>query len=286
MADIELGIIGGSGLYQMKDLEILEKLTVDTPFGPPSSEVVIGRLEGHKLAFLPRHGAGHAIPPSEINFRGNIFAMKKIGVRRLLSVSAVGSMKEEIRPGEFAVPDQFIDRTTRRISTFFTSGMVGHVSLADPVCPEVSRLVADTARRAGNVVHEGGTYICIEGPQFSSRAESNVYRQWGVDLIGMTNVTEAKLAREAGLCYATLALVTDYDCWREEEAAVTVEAVLALMHDNVERAQAVVSALVLGLDGLDECGCGQAAAHAVITDPAVIPAKLKEELSILFGGSQ
>ncbi|UCD12206.1 MAG: S-methyl-5'-thioadenosine phosphorylase [Nitrospinaceae bacterium] len=286
MADIELGIIGGSGLYQMKALEILEKRTVDTPFGPPSSEVVIGRLAGCKLAFLPRHGPGHVIPPSEINFRGNIFAMKKIGVRRLLSVSAVGSMKEQIRPGEFAVPHQFIDRTTRRVSTFFTTGMVGHVGFADPVCPALSGLLAETARKAGNTVHEGGTYICIEGPQFSSRAESNVYRQWGVDLIGMTNVTEAKLSREAGLCYATLALVTDYDCWREEEEAVTVEAIIAIMHDNVERAQGMVQALLPGLGGLSACACAALAANAVITDPAAIPTPLKEELSILFGGHQ
>jgi len=283
MADIELGVIGGSGLYNMKGLEIVEERAVDTPFGPPSAELVVGRLGGRTVAFLPRHGRGHAIPPSEINFRGNIFAMKQAGVRRLLSVSAVGSMKEEIRPGEFAVPDQFIDRTTRRVSTFFTTGMVGHVGLADPVCPALSRLLAATAREAGNTVHEGGTYICIEGPQFSTRAESLVYRQWGVDLIGMTNVTEAKLAREAGLCYATLALVTDYDCWREEEEAVTVEAILAIMHDNVERAQAVVQALVPGLSGLGACPCGSAAANAVITDPAVIPGKLKQELSILFG---
>jgi len=283
MADIELGVIGGSGLYNMKGLEIVEERAVDTPFGPPSAELVVGRLGGRTVAFLPRHGRGHAIPPSEINFRGNIFAMKQAGVRRLLSVSAVGSMKEEIRPGEFAVPDQFIDRTHRRVSTFFTTGMVGHVGLADPVCPALSRLLAATAREAGNTVHEGGTYICIEGPQFSTRAESLVYRQWGVDLIGMTNVTEAKLAREAGLCYATLALVTDYDCWREEEEAVTVEAILAIMHDNVERAQAVVQALVPGLSGLGACPCGSAAANAVITDPAVIPGKLKQELSILFG---
>ncbi len=283
MTDIELGVIGGSGLYNMKGLEIVEECAVDTPYGPPSSELVIGRLAGRTVAFLPRHGKGHAIPPSEINFRGNIFAMKKAGVRRLLSVSAVGSMKEEIRPGEFAVPDQFIDRTHRRVSTFFTTGMVGHVGLADPVCPALSRLLATTAREAGNTVHEGGTYICIEGPQFSTRAESHVYRQWGVDLIGMTNVTEAKLAREAGLCYATLALVTDYDCWREEEEAVTVEAIIAIMHDNVERAQAVVQALMPGLGGLGACPCGSAVANAVITDPAVIPAKLKQELSILFG---
>jgi len=283
MADIELGVIGGSGLYNMKGLEIVEERAVDTPFGPPSAELVVGRLGGRTVAFLPRHGRGHAIPPSEINFRGNIFAMKQAGVRRLLSVSAVGSMKEEIRPGEFAVPDQFIDRTHRRVSTFFTTGMVGHVGLADPVCPALSRLLATTAREAGNTVHEGGTYICIEGPQFSTRAESLVYRQWGVDLIGMTNVTEAKLAREAGLCYATLALVTDYDCWREEEEAVTVEAILAIMHDNVERAQAVVQALVPGLSGLGVCPCGSAAANAVITDPAAIPANLKQELSILFG---
>jgi 5'-methylthioadenosine phosphorylase len=277
-----LGVIGGSGLYHMKELKILEKVVVETPYGSPSDEVVLGELMGARLAFLPRHGAGHFIPPSEINFRANIFAMKKLGVERILSVSAVGSMKEELVPGHFSIPDQFIDRTTRRISTFFTTGLVGHVSLADPICPELSQTLIGAAKEAGTTVHEGGTYICIEGPQFSTRAESNLYRQWGVDIIGMTNVTEAKLAREAGICYATLALVTDYDCWLEEEEPVTLEAVLKIMGENVEKAQTAIKAMVTQLQDKRTCSCGSAASTAVVTDKKLIPEKLRQDLSILF----
>lgn len=285
MADKALGIIGGSGLYQMKELKILEECSVETPYGAPSAELILGELSGVRVAFLPRHGQGHAIPPSEINFRANIFAMKKIGVERIVSVSAVGSMKEEIQPGHFAVPDQFIDRTHRRVSTFFTTGLAGHVGFSDPICPEVARVLTQAARKAGPPVHEGGTYICIEGPQFSTRAESHLYRQWGVDVIGMTNVTEAKLAREAGLCYATLALVTDYDCWRIEEEPVTLEGVMEIMHKNVEAAQSVVREMVPRLPAERGCQCGTAAENAIVTDPKVRSPKLKEELSILFGKS-
>ncbi len=283
MAEKLLGVIGGSGLYSMKELRIIEKVAVETPFGAPSDEVVIGELNGTRLAFLPRHGVGHFITPSEINFRANIFAMKKLGVERIISVSAVGSMKEELVPGHFSIPHQFIDRTTRRMSTFFTAGMVGHVALADPVCLEAAEVLSSAARKANAVVHEGGTYLCIEGPQFSTRAESNVYRQWGVDVIGMTNVTEAKLAREAGICYATLALVTDYDCWKEEEEPVTLEAVMEIMHRNVELAQKVLIELAPELKGERTCGCATAAKYAVVTDPKKTPDKLKSELSILFG---
>ncbi|MEC7640633.1 MAG: S-methyl-5'-thioadenosine phosphorylase [Nitrospinota bacterium] len=283
MPDKILGVIGGSGLYHMKELNVLEEAFVETPFGDPSDPLIIGQIGGSRLAFLPRHGKGHWIPPSEINFRANIFAMKKIGVERIISVSAVGSMKEEIPPGHIVIPDQFIDRTHRRISTFFTEGMVGHVAFADPVCHELAHVVAQASKEAGAQTHFGGTYICIEGPQFSSRAESNLYRQWGVDIIGMTNVTEAKLAREAGICYATVALVTDYDCWREGEEAVTLEAVLKIMHKNVELAQDLVKKAVGGLVGKRHCGCGDAARHAVVTDEKVIPNKLKEDYKILFG---
>lgn len=285
MANKVLGVIGGSGLYQMKDLKIVKKVAVKTPFGAPSDRIVIGELSGSRVAFLPRHGLGHAIPPSEINFRANIFAMKKIGVERIISVSAVGSMKEEIEPGHIVIPDQFIDRTYRRISTFFTKGIVGHVGLADPICPELAKTVAQATRKAGAHVHEGGTYICIEGPQFSTRAESKLYRQWGVDVIGMTNVTEAKLAREAGICYSTVALATDYDCWHVGEEAVTVEAVLEIMHKNVAMAQAVVKEAVAKLGGARTCNCGDAAKHAVVTDRKKIPAALKKKLQILFGKS-
>lgn len=278
-----LGVIGGSGLYHMKDLNILEKVSVQTPFGDPSDPLIIGEIGGARLAFLPRHGTGHKIPPSEINFRANIFAMKKIGVERIISVSAVGSMKEPIPPGHIVIPDQFIDRTHRRISTFFTAGMVGHVGFADPVCPELSKEAAAAAREAGANVHEGGTYICIEGPQFSSRAESHLYRQWGVDVIGMTNVTEAKLAREAGICYATIALVTDYDCWHEGEEAVTVEAVMEVMHKNVELAQVIIKKALTRLGGERKCQCEAAARYAIVTDKNVIPKKLKEDYQVLFG---
>ena len=285
MAEHLVGVIGGSGLYQMKDLKILEKIPVETPFGSPSAELVRGELQGTQMIFLPRHGAGHAIPPSEINFRANIFALKKMGVARIVSVSAVGSMKEHIPPGDFVVPDQFIDRTVRRVSTFFTEGIVGHVGFADPICPEVAKSLAGSAKVVGGRVHEGGTYICIEGPQFSSRAESNLYRQWGVDIIGMTIVTEAKLAREAGICYATLSLVTDYDCWKVEEEAVTLEGVLEIMHKNVERAQAVIKTLASRLTGERTCSCGSAALNAIVTDRNLIPENLKKDLSILFGNS-
>jgi len=277
-----LGVIGGSGLYHMKELKVLEKVSVETPYGPPSDDIILGELMGVRLAFLPRHGTGHFIPPSEINFRANIFAMKKIGVERILSVSAVGSMKEELKPGDFSVPDQFIDRTTRRISTFFTTGLVGHVSLADPICPDLAKALTVSAKKTGTEVHAGGTYICIEGPQFSTRAESNLYRSWGVDIIGMTNVTEAKLAREAGLCYATLALVTDFDCWLVEEEPVTLEAVLQIMGENVEKAQIAVKELVANLTGSPSCSCASAATHAIVTDKKLIPEKLKKDLSILF----
>ena len=283
MVEKLLGVIGGSGLYQMKGLEVIEKVTVDTPFGSPSDSIIIGKLASVKLAFLPRHGLGHVIPPSEINFRANIFAMKKIGVERIISVSAVGGMKENMPPGHFVVPHQFIDRTYKRISTFFTEGMVGHISMADPVCLATAGTLFNAAQKSGADVHEGGTYICIEGPQFSSRAESLLYRQWGVDVIGMTNVTEAKLAREAGICYSTLALVTDFDCWHIDEEPVTLEAVLEIMHKNVEQAQKVIKELIPMLESIEPCSCCDAAKFAVVTVPEKIPQKLKDELSILFG---
>ena len=283
MVEKLLGVIGGSGLYSMSELNIIEKVSVDTPFGAPSEDVVIGELNGTRMAFLPRHGVGHFIPPSEINYRANIFAMKKLGVEQIVSISAVGSMKENLQPGHFSIPHQFIDRTTRRISTFFTTGMVGHVALADPVCLATAEVLSLAAHKVNAVVHNGGTYVCIEGPQFSTRAESNVYRRWDIDIIGMTNATEAKLAREASICYATLALVTDYDCWKEEEEPVTVEAVLAIMHKNVETAQKVLQKLASEFKGKQSCDCGNAAKNAVVTDPKSIPDQLKDELSILIG---
>lgn len=283
MLETKLGIIGGSGLYQMNDLKVLDRLTIQTPFGEPSDELVIGEIMGVRVAFLPRHGVGHRIPPSEINFRANIFSLKKLGVKKVISVSAVGSMKEELKPGHIAIPYQFFDRTHRRISTFFTDGVVGHVAFADPICKELVKHVVKAGRDSGAQIHEGGTYICIEGPQFSSRAESLVYRSWGMDVIGMTNVTEAKLAREASLCYATVALVTDYDCWHEEEEDVTVEAVLEIMHKNVKLAQEIIKKAVVQLGDERKCSCGKAAKNAIITAPSRIPDRLKKDYEILFG---
>ncbi len=283
MAENILGVIGGSGLYAMKDLKVVDTVSVDTPFGDPSDSIVLGDLEGTRMAFLPRHGVGHRITPSEINYRANIFAMKKLGVERIISISAVGSMKEEIIPGHIVIPDQFIDRTFRRKTTFFEGGIVGHVSLADPICDELHEVVRESSQQAGATVHPGGTYICIEGPQFSTRAESFLYRSWGVDVIGMTNVTEAKLAREAGLFYATIALATDYDCWHQDEEAVTLAAVLEIMHNNVELAQAILKEIAKKPVLKRSCSCGEAATNAIVTDRALIPDALKKDLEILFG---
>ncbi len=283
MAENILGVIGGSGLYAMKDLKVVDTVSVDTPFGDPSDLIVLGDLEGTRMAFLPRHGVGHRITPSEINYRANIFAMKKLGVERIISVSAVGSMKEEIVPGHIVIPDQFIDRTFRRKTTFFEGGIAGHVSLADPICDELHEVVVESSQQAGATVHPGGTYICIEGPQFSTRAESFLYRSWGVDVIGMTNVTEAKLAREAGLCYATIALATDYDCWHQDEEAVTLAAVLEVMRNNVELAQAILKEIVKMPVLKRSCSCGEAATNAIVTDRTLIPDALKKDLEILFG---
>jgi 5'-methylthioadenosine phosphorylase len=283
MTEQILGVIGGSGLYAMKDLKVVDTVSVETPFGDPSDKIIVGDLEGTRMAFLPRHGVGHRIPPSDINYRANIFALKKLGVERIISVSAVGSMKEEIIPGHIVVPDQFIDRTFARKTTFFSNGIVGHVSLADPICDELHETVLESSQRAGATVHPRGTYLCMEGPQFSTRAESFLYRSWGVDVIGMTNVTEAKLAREAGICYVTIALATDYDCWHEEAEPVTLEAVLEIMHQNVELAQTILKEIVKTPVLKRSCTCGEAAKNAIVTDRKLIPDALKKDLEILFG---
>jgi 5'-methylthioadenosine phosphorylase len=267
----------------MKDLKVVDTVSVETPFGDPSDKIIVGDLEGTRMAFLPRHGVGHRIPPSDINYRANIFALKKLGVERIISVSAVGSMKEEIIPGHIVVPDQFIDRTFARKTTFFSNGIVGHVSLADPICDELHETVLESSQRAGATVHPRGTYLCMEGPQFSTRAESFLYRSWGVDVIGMTNVTEAKLAREAGICYVTIALATDYDCWHEEAEPVTLEAVLEIMHQNVELAQTILKEIVKTPVLKRSCTCGEAAKNAIVTDRKLIPDALKKDLEILFG---
>ena len=285
MTDIRIGVIGGSGLYDMEALRILEERTVETPFGSPSGPYVIGELEGRRVAFLARHGKGHRLLPTELDYRANIFGFKLLGVERILAVGAVGSLKEAYPPGHVVVPDQFIDRTRHRADTFFGDGLVVHVSLADPVCPELTRRFGEAAEEAGAEVHRGGTYVCMEGPQFSTRAESFLYRSWGADVIGMTNLQEARLAREAEICYATLAMVTDYDCWREEEAAVSVDAVLEILQQNSRAAQDIVRRVVARLPEArgDDCVCGEALATALITDPARVPRGTLEKLRPLVG---
>lgn len=271
MSEFRIGVIGGSGLYEMTDLKVLEERRFSTPFGDPSDAYVLGELAGRKVAFLPRHGRGHRILPSELNFRANLYGFKVLGVEWLISVSAVGSMKEAYRPTDIVVPDQFFDRTRHRQDTFFGNGLVAHVSLAHPICPRLVEVFVESAREAGTRVHQGGTYLCVEGPQFSTLAESLIYRQWGVDVIGMTNLQEAKLAREAEICYATLAMVTDYDCWHEEEEAVTGEAVVEVLRQNVAIAQEVVRKILARLPVERDCGCGEALKHALITERSAIP---------------
>jgi 5'-methylthioadenosine phosphorylase len=280
----EIGIIGGSGLYGMPGLTAVREERVETPFGAPSEVFVLGELEGRKVAFLARHGKGHRILPTELNFRANIYAMKALGVTSILSVSAVGSLKEEHKPTDFVVPDQFIDRTFARTATFFGEGVVGHVGFGDPVCPIVVDTFVKACAEVGVVGKKGGTYVCMEGPQFSTRAESNLYRSWGADVIGMTNLQEAKLAREAEISYATLAMVTDYDCWRAGHDDVTVEQIVAVMHQNSENGQKVVKAAVRLLPrDLSASPAQTAAKFAIMTEKSLIPAETKKKLDVLFG---
>ena len=283
MAKAEIGIIGGSGLYSMPGLTNVREDTVETPFGAPSDSFILGDLEGRKVAFLARHGRGHRLLPSELNFRANIYAMKALGVERILSVSAVGSLKEEHKPTDFVIPDQFIDRTFARNATFFGDGIVGHVAFGDPVCPVVAEAAAQACGQVGVIGKRGGTYICMEGPQFSTKAESNLYRSWGADVVGMTNLQEAKLAREAEICYATVAMVTDYDCWREGHDAVTIEEIVAVLHQNAENASKVVKAAVAALPEARTCACATAAKYAVLTQRDMIPEATKDKLRLLFG---
>jgi 5'-methylthioadenosine phosphorylase len=283
MGEPTLGVIGGSGLYELDGLVDVERRRVATPFGDPSDELVIGRLGGTRLVFLPRHGRGHRLLPSELNTRANVFAMKTLGVEWILAVSAVGSLRKEIEPGHVVVPDQVIDRTTQRPSTFFGRGIVAHVGFADPYCRNLGRVVAEAARGAGATVHVGGTYVCMEGPLFSTRAESNLYRSWGASVIGMTNLQEAKLAREAEICLATLALSTDYDCWNTEHADVEIEDVLRVLSANVALARRTVAAVAAALPARTGCPCPTALANAIITDRAAIPESVRRELAPLIG---
>jgi 5'-methylthioadenosine phosphorylase len=279
-----IGVIGGSGLYEMEGLSDVNEVSVSTPFGAPSDNYVTGVLNGVKMVFLPRHGRGHRLLPTEVNYRANIFGMKKLGVTRLISVSAVGSMKEEIVPGHIVIPDQFIDRTNAaRSNTFFGNGIAGHVQFADPVCGDLSAGLFDAAVAAGSTVHRGGTYICMEGPAFSTRAESLMYRSFGVSVIGMTNIPEAKLAREAELCYGVIALATDYDCWHETHDDVSVEAIVAIIRSNVAMAKEIIHHLVGGFGGQRSCSCGSALQYAIITERKAIPENIITDLAPIFG---
>ena len=279
---IIVGVIGGSGLYELDGLEDARWVKVSTPFGEPSDAYRVGRLGAATVIFLSRHGRGHRLSPSDINYRANIYGMKALGARWVISVSAVGSMKENVHPLDLVVPDQFYDHTRRRASTFFGDGIVGHVSMADPVCPGLADLLESAGRESGATVHRGGTYLCIEGPQFSTRGESRIYRHWGVSVIGMTNMPEAKLAREAELCYATLALVTDYDVWHETHDAVTVEGVVANLLKNVATARVVLQRVVPRIGKPCVAGCREALANVVITNPAAFPPRTRKRLALLL----
>jgi 5'-methylthioadenosine phosphorylase len=279
----EIGIIGGSGLYSMNGLTKTREVQVKTPFGEPSDAIVLGILEGRRVAFLARHGRGHRILPSEINYRANVVAMKLLGVQRIVSVSAVGSLMEDLQPGEFLVPDQFVDRTKNRVSTFFGAGLVAHVGFDKPTCGQVSGVLADASVHCGVMVHRRGTYVCIEGPQFSTLAEANMHRQLRFEVIGMTNVTEAKLAREAEICYATIAMITDFDCWHPEHESVTASEIIATLVQNAENAQRVLREAVRAMPEERNCKCGAALKHALVTDMKLVPKATRKKLDAIIG---
>jgi 5'-methylthioadenosine phosphorylase len=283
METVQIGIVGGSGLYDMAEVTDRKEVRVKTPFGDPSAPYVVGTLRGKRVAFLARHGAGHRLSPSELNFRANIYGFKTLGVEYILSASAVGSLKEEYKPLDIVIPDQFFDRTKGRVSTFFGEGLVAHVGFAHPICRLLSAIAHDSARKTGATVHKGGTYVCMEGPQFSTLAESKLYRSWGMDIIGMTNLQEAKLAREAEICYTTIALVTDYDCWHPDHDSVTVEMIIANLTENARTAQAIIANAVERLPYERTCECATALKYALITRPDVIPEQVKKDLAPLIG---
>ena len=282
MAQAEIGIIGGSGLYNMPGLSEIQEVRQETPFGDPSDAYILGSLEGRKVAFLARHGRGHRLLPSELNFRANIYGFKQLGVDRILSLSAVGSLKEGHKPLDFVIPDQFFDRTRHRVDTFFGDGIVAHISLADPVCPELAKAVGSACGKAGVTAKQGGIYLCMEGPQFSTKAESNIYRSWGMDVIGMTNLQEAKLAREAEICYVTVAMVTDYDCWHPHHDSVTVEQIIGVLTKNAENACKVVRETVAHMPKQRSCACGAALGHAILTERDKIPQATRKKLSLIL----
>src|SRR5215475_1668053 len=278
-----IGIIGGSGLYSMQGLTDTQEIRVKTPFGDPSDAIALGTLEGKRVAFLARHGRGHRVLPGEINFRANIYAMKLLGAERVISVSAVGSLQEDLRPGEFLVPDQFVDRTKSRVSTFFGGGLVAHVAFAHPTCGDLSATLADASVRCAVPVQRNGSYVCIEGPQFSTLAEAHFHRAMHFQIIGMTNVTEAKLAREAELCYATIAMITDFDCWHPDHESVTADQIIAALNQNSDNAQKVLRQAVKALPAKRTCTCGAALAHALGTDPKLVPTATKKKLAAIIG---
>jgi 5'-methylthioadenosine phosphorylase len=280
---VEIGIIGGSGLYDMAELEDREAVTLTTPFGAPSGPYVVGTLGGRRVAFLARHGEGHRLMPTELNYRANIYGMKMLGVGAILSASAVGSLREEYKPLDIVVPDQFLDRTRQRVSTFFGRGLVAHVGFSHPICGVLAGLVGESAAQAGATVHRGGTYVCMEGPQFSTLAESRLYRSWGMDVIGMTNLQEAKLAREAEICYVTIALVTDYDSWHPDHDSVTVDMIVANLTQNARMAQRIIAEAVTRVPAARTCPCASALAAAIITRRDAIPAETKRDLSAIVG---
>lgn len=284
MSQPVIGVIGGSGLYEIEGLTDVREESLKTPFGDPSDRFITGTLDSTKMVFLPRHGRGHRLLPTEVPFRANIWGMKKLGVERIISVSAVGSMKEEIVPGHIVIPDQFFDRTLgQRPMTFFGEGIAGHVQFADPICGDLAAVLYDAAMATGATVHRGGTYLCIEGPQFSTRAESLIYRSWGADVIGMTNINEARLAREAEICYSTIALATDYDCWHHEHADVSVEAIIAIIHSNVANARKIIKNAVARLDAARSCPCTESLKFAIMTQRDLIPAATREKLEVVMG---
>jgi 5'-methylthioadenosine phosphorylase len=283
MEKIKIGIIGGSGLYDMAELEDREVVSVETPFGPPSDSLLLGSLRGKRVAFLARHGRGHRITPSELNFRANIYALKSLGVERILSASAVGSLRSNFAPLDIVLPDQFVDRTQGRISSFFGSGLVGHVAFADPICPDLAAQVQRGAEKIGIKIKKGGTYVCIEGPAFSTRAESRLYQSWGMDIIGMTNLQEAKLAREAEICYVTMALITDYDCWHDSHESVSVEMIVGNLRQNSRNAQSIILQTVRDMDEVRRCNCGDALKYALLTDKDRIPPETIRRLDCIVG---
>ncbi len=283
MSERIVGVIGGTGLYEMEGIEGLEEVRVETPFGDPSDAVLKGRLGEVTVLFLPRHGRGHRFTPTHVPYRANVYALKVLGAQWVISVSAVGSLRQDIHPGDAIVVDQFIDRTRLRANTFFEDGIVGHVEFADPVCSSLAAHLIEAARAAGVKVHEKGTYCCMEGPAFSTRAESNLYRQWGADLIGMTNLPEAKLAREAEICYATIALATDYDCWYTDHGDVTIEEIISTLKSNVVKAKKIIAEAVKGLPGRDGCRCATALEHAIVTDPELVPEETMKRLAPIIG---